>query len=71
MSDKLIHSRKLLHNSLFELYTQGGLELFQAGTHGLKPDLIIDLETSARPPISFLEHSYQSCPESDSNLNND
>ena len=39
-----------LHDSLFELYMQGGLELFQAGTRGLKRDLIIRLETSALTP---------------------
>ncbi len=50
MSDKLIQSQKLLHDSLFELYMQGGLELFQAGTRGLKRDLIIRLETSALTP---------------------
>ena len=50
MNDKLIQSQKLLHDSLFELYMQGGLELFQAGTRGLKRDLIIQLETSALTP---------------------
>jgi hypothetical protein len=35
-----------LHDSLFELYMQGGLELYLAGTRGLKRDLIIELETS-------------------------
>jgi hypothetical protein len=50
MNDKLIHSQKRLHDSLFELYMQGGLELFQAGTHGLKRGLIIQLETSALTP---------------------
>ena len=39
-----------LHDSLFELYINGGLELFQAGTRGLKRDLIIRLETSALTP---------------------
>ena len=33
-----------LHDSLFELYMQGGLELFQVGTRGLKRELIIQLE---------------------------
>ena len=47
MNDKLNQSQKLLHDSLFELYMQGGLELYLAGTRGLKRDLIIDLETSA------------------------
>ena len=50
MSDKLVQSQKQLHDSLFELYMQGGLELFQAGTRGLKRDLIIDLEASALTP---------------------
>lgn len=35
MSDKLSQSQKLLHDSLFELYIEGGLELFQAGTRGM------------------------------------
>jgi DNA polymerase III alpha subunit (gram-positive type) len=39
-----------LLDSLFELYIDGGLELFQAGTRGLKRDLIIRLETSALTP---------------------
>ena len=39
-----------LHDSLFELYIQGGLELVQAGGRGLKRELIIQLETSALTP---------------------
>ncbi len=50
MNDRLSQSQKLLHDSLFELYMQGGLELYLAGTRGLKRDLIIDLETSALTP---------------------
>ena len=50
MNDKLTQSQKRLHDSLFELYMQGGLELFQAGTRGLKRELIIKLETSALTP---------------------
>jgi len=50
MNEKLIQSQKRLHDSLFELYMQGGLELFQVGTRGLKRDLIIRLETSALTP---------------------
>ena len=50
MSDKLIQSQKRLHDSLFELYMQGGLELFQAATRGMKRELIIRLETSALTP---------------------
>jgi DNA polymerase III alpha subunit (gram-positive type) len=50
MSDKLSHSQKRLHDILFELYMQGGLELITLGTRGLKRELIIDLETSALTP---------------------
>ena len=50
MNDKLSQSQKLLHDSLFELYMQGGLELVQAGARSLKRDLIIRLETSALTP---------------------
>ncbi len=50
MNDKLIQSQKRLHDSLFELYMQGGLALFQAGTCRLKRELIIRLETSALTP---------------------
>lgn len=50
MNDKLSQSQKLLHDSLFELYMQGGLEVYLAGTHGLKRDLIIELEMSALTP---------------------
>ena len=39
-----------LHDSLFDLYMQGGLELFKAGTRSLKRELIIQLETSALTP---------------------
>ena len=50
MRHDLIDSQKLLHDSLFELYMQGGLELYLAGTRGLKRELIIDLEMSALTP---------------------
>lgn len=50
MNGKLIQSQKRLHDSLFELYVQGGLELYLAGTRGLKRELIIKLETSALTP---------------------
>ncbi len=50
MNDKLSQSQKRLHDSLFELYMQGGLELYLAGTRGLKRELIIQLETSALTP---------------------
>ena len=50
MSDRLIQSQKRLHDSLFELYIDGGLELYLAGTRGLKRELIIKLETSALTP---------------------
>lgn len=41
---------RALHDSLFELYIEGGLELMTLGTRGLKRELIIDLETSALTP---------------------
>jgi hypothetical protein len=50
MNDKLIQSQKRLHDSLFELYIDGGLELYLTGIRGLKRDLIIQLETSALTP---------------------
>jgi hypothetical protein len=50
MSDKLRQSQQRLRESLFELYEQGGLELYLAGTRGVQRDLIIDLETSALTP---------------------
>ena len=50
MNSKLIPSQKRLHDSLFELYMQDGLELYLAGTRGLKRELIIQLETSALTP---------------------
>ena len=50
MNDKLIQSQKQLHDGLFELYIDGGLELFQAATRSLKRELIIRLETSALTP---------------------
>lgn len=50
MSDKLSQSQQRLHDSLFDLYMQGGLELMQAGNRGLKRELIIQLETSALTP---------------------
>ena len=50
MNDKLLQSQKRLHDSLFELYIDGGLELYLAGTRRLKRDLIIRLETSALTP---------------------
>ena len=50
MNERLIQSQQRLHDSLFELYIDGGLELYLAGTRGLKRDLIILLETSALTP---------------------
>lgn len=50
MNDRLIQSQRRLRDSLYELYAQGGLELYLSGTRGLKRDLIIDLETSALTP---------------------
>jgi hypothetical protein len=50
MRADLSDSQRRLHDTLFDLYMQGGLELFQAGTHGMKRELIFDLETSALTP---------------------
>lgn len=50
MNDKLSQSQKLLHDSLFELYVQGGVDLYLVCTRGLKRELIINLETSALTP---------------------
>lgn len=50
MRQDLRNSNRRLHDSLLELYMQGGLELYLAGTRGLKRELIIDLETSALTP---------------------
>jgi len=50
MSRDLSDSQQRIHDSLFELYMIGGLDLVKAGTRGLKRDLIIDLETSALTP---------------------
>jgi hypothetical protein len=50
MNAKLSQSQKRLHDSLFELYIQGGLELFKAGSRGFQRDFIIELETSALTP---------------------
>ncbi|WP_395635994.1 hypothetical protein [Sphingorhabdus sp.] len=50
MLPRLIQSQKQLHDSLFELYIYGGLELYLARTRVLKCELIIQLETSALTP---------------------
>ena len=41
---------RALHDSLFELYIDGGFELMTLGTRGCQRELIIDLETSALTP---------------------
>ena len=46
MNARLIQSQKLLHDSLFDLYMQGGLEMVTLGSRGIKRELIIELETS-------------------------
>ena len=38
--------------SLYDLYEQGGLEIYLAGTRGQKRELVINLETSALNPES-------------------
>ena len=48
-----------LRESLYDLYEQGGLELYLAGTRGLKRDLIIRLETSPlTPEMGEIIHFY-------------
>lgn len=44
MNDKLIQSQQRLHDSLFDLYEIGGLELMQAGTRALCISLTLTLE---------------------------
>jgi hypothetical protein len=39
MLPRLIQSQKRLLDRLFELYMQGRLELYLAGTHGVTPDV--------------------------------
>jgi hypothetical protein len=46
MNARLIQSQKWLHDSLFDLYMQGGLELYLAASRGIKRELIIQLERS-------------------------
>ena len=59
MRQDLPDSERRLHDSLFDLYMQGGLELYLAGTHGLKRELIINLETSAlTPEVGEIIHFY-------------
>lgn len=59
MRPDLQDSLRRLHDSLFELYMQGGLELYLSGASGLKRDLIIGLETSAlTPEMGDIIHFY-------------
>ena len=46
MNARLIQSQKRLREGLYDLYEIGGLELMQAGTRGIKRELLIQLETS-------------------------
>lgn len=46
MNARLTQSQKRLHDSLFDLYMQGGLEMVTLGSRGIKRELIIQLETS-------------------------
>lgn len=50
MKDRQIASEQRLRDSLYDLYEQGGLDLYLAGTRSLKRELIIDLKTSALTP---------------------
>ena len=46
MNARLIQSQRQLHDSLFDLYMVGGLEMVTMGSRGIKRELIIELETS-------------------------
>lgn len=50
MNARLIQSQKWLHDSLFDLYMVGGLEMVTMGSRGIKRELIIELETSGLTP---------------------
>jgi DNA polymerase III alpha subunit (gram-positive type) len=50
MNARLIQSQKLLHDSLFDLYMQGGLEMVTMGSRGVKRELIVELEMSGLTP---------------------
>ena len=67
MRQDLLDSQRRLHDSLFELYMQGGLELMTIGTRGLKRELIIDLETSALTPEMGEIIRYRAMNRFDSN----
>ena len=56
-----------LRESLYDLYEQGGLELMAHGTHGLKRELIIDLETSGLDPDQHEIIRYQAVSRWDEN----
>lgn len=46
MNDRRIESEQRLSESLYDLYEQGGLELYLAGTRGLSRELIDRLRRS-------------------------
>ena len=46
MNARLIQSQRQLHDSLFDLYMVGGLEMVTMGSRGIKRELIIQLEAS-------------------------
>jgi len=50
MRHDLSDSQQRIHDSPFELYMIGGLDLVKAGTRGLKRELIVHLEASALTP---------------------
>jgi hypothetical protein len=52
MNDKLIQSQQRLRESLYDLYEIGGLELYLAGTRGLKCEPVIELEANACQKIN-------------------
>lgn len=59
MRDDLSESQQRLRDSLFDLYEIGGLELYLAGSGGMKRELIIDLDASALMPETVeIVHFY-------------
>ena len=50
MSDKRAESLARLRESLFDLYEQGGLELYLAGTLGLRRELVMELKAKPLKP---------------------
>ena len=52
MNARLLQSQRQLHDSLFDLYIEGGLEMVTLGSRGIKRELIIQLETSGLTTVT-------------------